>query len=102
MPARRSGQSGRPPSTGPARSASQPWPAAGGRGRRPPYPEKVKLDKQFKYADKKQIPFAVIIGEKEMENKTCMVKDLKKGVQEEISFENLVNHVDPVRRVFLF
>ena len=57
------------------------------------YPEKVKMDKQFKYADKKQIPFAIIIGEKELENKTCMVKDLKKSVQEEISMENLTNYL---------
>ncbi len=57
------------------------------------YPEKVKLDKQFKYADKKQIPYAVIIGTKEMENKTCMVKDLKKGEQEEVSFEDLTNYL---------
>ena len=57
------------------------------------YPEKVKMDKQFKYADKKKIQFAIIIGEKELENKTCMVKDLKKGVQEEISMESLTNYL---------
>ncbi len=54
------------------------------------YPEKVKIDKQFKYADKKNIPYAIIIGTKEMESKTCMVKDLKKGEQVEIAFEDLV------------
>jgi histidyl-tRNA synthetase len=53
------------------------------------YPEKVKMDKQFKYADKKNIPYAIIIGTKEMENKTCMVKDLKKGEQIEIAFVDL-------------
>jgi histidyl-tRNA synthetase len=54
------------------------------------YPEKVKMDKQFKYADKKNIPYAIIIGTKEIENKTCMVKDLKKGEQVEIAFGDLV------------
>ncbi len=53
------------------------------------YPEKVKIDKQFKYADKKNIPFAVIIGSKELETKTCMIKDLKKGEQTEIAFNVL-------------
>ena len=53
------------------------------------YPEKVKLDKQFKYADKKNIPFAIIIGTKEMEQQTCMVKNLKKGEQQEIPFNTL-------------
>ncbi len=57
------------------------------------FPEKIKIDKQFKYADKKNIPFAIIIGSKEMENKTCMVKDLKKGVQTEIAFDELTTYL---------
>jgi len=57
------------------------------------YPDKVKIDKQFKYADKKNIPFAIIIGSKEMENKTCMVKDLKKGEQTEIAFDALATYL---------
>ena len=57
------------------------------------YPEKVKMDKQFKYADKKNIPFAVIIGSEEVENKTCMVKDLKKGEQTEVTFDALTNYL---------
>ena len=46
--------------------------------------EQAKFDKQFKYAEKKNIPYAVIIGSKEMEQGTCVVKDLIKGTQEEI------------------
>ncbi len=57
------------------------------------YPEKVKIDKQFKYADKKNIPFAIIIGSKEIENKTCMIKDLKKGEQTEVEFDALTNYL---------
>jgi histidyl-tRNA synthetase len=57
------------------------------------YPEKVKLDKQFKYADKKNVAYAIIIGTKEIENSTCMVKDLKKGEQAEIPFEALTNYL---------
>jgi histidyl-tRNA synthetase len=45
------------------------------------YPKKAKMDKQFKYADKKGV-LANPIGSKEVENKTRMVKDLKKGVTE--------------------
>lgn len=43
--------------------------------------ENAKFDKQFKYADKKGIPYAIIIGSKEMQEGTCVIKDLKKGVQ---------------------
>jgi histidyl-tRNA synthetase len=43
--------------------------------------ENTKFDKQFKYADKKGIAYAVIIGSKELQEGTCIIKDLKKGEQ---------------------
>ena len=45
------------------------------------YPENVKFDKQFKYADKKNIPFVIILGSKELQDETCIVKNLATGVQ---------------------
>ncbi len=45
------------------------------------YPEKVKLDKQFKYAEKKTIPYVVILGTQELEGSTVNVKDIRKGEQ---------------------
>ena len=35
-----------------------------------------KLDKQFKYADKKGIPYAIVIGEDEVKNNTVTLKNL--------------------------
>ncbi len=46
------------------------------------YYENVKIDKQFKYAEKKNIPFIVIIGSKEMNEGICQVKELSTGKQE--------------------
>jgi histidyl-tRNA synthetase len=43
--------------------------------------EQAKFDRQFKYADKKQIPYAVMIGSKEAEENTCVVKHLATGNQ---------------------
>ena len=54
------------------------------------YHEQGKFDKQFKYADKKNIPLAVILGSKELEAKTCVIKDLAKGEQKEVKWEELV------------
>ena len=54
--------------------------------------EQAKFDKQFKYAEKKQIQFVVIIGAAELEAGTCNVKQLVTGKQETISNENLMNH----------
>ncbi|HSN10475.1 MAG TPA: histidine--tRNA ligase [Hanamia sp.] len=54
--------------------------------------ENSKLDKQFKYAAKKNITYVVIIGSKEMEEKTCVVKDLAKGEQESIPENELLKY----------
>ncbi len=43
--------------------------------------EQTKFDKQFKYADKKNIPYAVIIGSKEAEEGNCVIKNLGTGEQ---------------------
>ncbi|MCU0382006.1 MAG: histidine--tRNA ligase, partial [Chitinophagaceae bacterium] len=51
--------------------------------------ETAKFDKQFKYAEKKRIPFIVIIGTQEMAAGTCKVKNLQTGEQQEIAREEL-------------
>jgi histidyl-tRNA synthetase len=53
------------------------------------YHENAKFDKQFKYAEKKQIPYVVIIGAKELETGSCNVKNLQTGVQETVLFADL-------------
>ncbi len=53
------------------------------------YHENARFDKQFKYAEKKNIPFIVILGSQEAEQKTCTVKDLRTGQQKSVAFENL-------------
>lgn len=53
------------------------------------YPEQAKFDKQFKYADKKNIPYAVIIGATELQNGTCNVKELRKGEQKTVAWGEL-------------
>ena len=53
------------------------------------YHEFVKINKQFSYAEKKKIKYAVIIGSKEIEQKYCLVKELATGVQEVVVFEKL-------------
>lgn len=54
------------------------------------YHENAKLDKQFKYAAKKNIPFVVIIGSKELENRKAMVKAMATNTQQEVSFNDLI------------
>ena len=54
--------------------------------------ETQKIDKQFKYADKKNIPFAVIIGANELASDSCLLKNLKTGEQQTLSPEALVTY----------
>jgi len=39
------------------------------------FPDKAKLDKQFKYAEKKGIPFVIFVGAEEMVNRTFKLKN---------------------------
>ena len=51
--------------------------------------EQAKFDKQFKYAEKKQIPFIIIIGSKELEEKALVVKNLGSGEQRSVPFNDI-------------
>ncbi|MEP7141257.1 MAG: histidine--tRNA ligase [Ferruginibacter sp.] len=56
------------------------------------YHEFVKITRQFSYAQKKKIGYAVIIGSKEIEQNYCLVKDLGTGFQEVVVFERLFDY----------
>jgi histidyl-tRNA synthetase len=53
------------------------------------YPDNVKIGKQFQYADKRGIPYVVIVGETEMNEGKFALKNLLSGVQVLIDFEGL-------------
>jgi len=59
------------------------------------YYEPGKLDKQLKYADKKNINFAVIIGSDEVKNGEVTVKNLSTGKQEKVKEKDLVKKLKP-------
>ena len=53
------------------------------------YPENVKVGKQFQYADKRGILYAVIVGETELNEGKFALKNLVTGTQELLNFEDL-------------
>ncbi len=54
------------------------------------YPDpSAKLDKQLKYADKKGIPYVVIVGPDEVTNGTATVKDMSRKTQQTIPLATL-------------
>lgn len=54
--------------------------------------EQAKFDKQFKYAEKKNIPCAIFIGSKELAEGSCMIKDLRTGIQKNLSQSELITY----------
>ena len=54
------------------------------------YHEAAKMDKQFKYAEKKKIRHVVIIGSKELEQRSVNIKNLETGQQETVSWEGFI------------
>lgn len=52
-----------------------------------------KLDKQFKYADQKGIPFAIILGPDEKEKGTVTIKDLESRTQKTVLLEELIKEI---------
>ncbi len=56
------------------------------------YFEPDKLSKQFRFADKKGIPFVVIQGPKERERQEITIKQLKNGKQKTIPINQIVSY----------
>ncbi|CAN1568822.1 HisS Histidyl-tRNA synthetase [Flavobacteriaceae bacterium] len=53
------------------------------------YPDNAKVAKQFQHADKRFIPYAVIVGEEEMKDNQYSLKDLVSGEQKKVGLEEL-------------
>ena len=54
------------------------------------YPEASKLKKQITYANKRNIPFVVLVGDEEMFSKRFTVKDMKSCSQESLNLQELL------------
>jgi len=54
------------------------------------YPDKVKLQKQMKYANDKEIPYVALVGERELEEGKIQLKDMITGEQKLLSIEELI------------
>ena len=58
------------------------------------FPESAKMKKQMTYANNKNIPYVVLIGENEMEQNILTVKDMHAG--EQIQFESLEIFIEKI------
>ena len=54
------------------------------------YPDATKMKKQMTHANRRNIPFVVLVGEQEIASNTYALKDMVKGTQEKIALETLI------------
>ncbi|MDH5366356.1 MAG: histidine--tRNA ligase [Cyclobacteriaceae bacterium] len=54
------------------------------------YPESVKLKKQMNYADKKNIPYVLLIGEEEIKNQQYTLKNMNNGSQNKLPLDEII------------
>ncbi|MGA1226908.1 MAG: histidine--tRNA ligase [Tamlana sp.] len=57
------------------------------------YPDAAKMKKQMNHANKRNIPYVVLIGEEEMANNTYSLKNMVSGEQFKVSLEDLFQHI---------
>lgn len=55
------------------------------------YPEAKPMKKQMKYANDRSIPFVLLIGTNEIENKTISIKNMVTGAQEVLTIHEFIN-----------
>jgi len=58
------------------------------------YPDLVKMKKQLNYANKKNIPFVVVIGEEELKNQRYGLKNMSTGEQKAVDKSTLLSIVN--------
>jgi len=58
------------------------------------YPDAAKMKKQMNYADKKGIPYVVLVGEDEMKSGLLTVKNMNDGTQENVSLVDLIKKLN--------
>ena len=58
--------------------------------------EDKKLKAKFKYADKLNIPYIIVIGEEEAKNRTVTLKNMQTGEQETTDLSKLISKIKEV------
>lgn len=57
------------------------------------YPDVAKLKKQLDFANKKSIPYVMVIGPEEMSSGEMVLKEMETGTQEKLSIEKIIERL---------
>lgn len=65
------------------------------------YPDAVKMQKQMKYANKRNVPYIVLIGDRELSDKTFVVKNMSNGDQKAYDINSFKDFIGDLKQ-FLY
>jgi histidyl-tRNA synthetase len=57
------------------------------------YPDVTKIKKLMGYADKKSIPFVIVVGSEEMASNNLTLKNMLSGVQEKLTIDEIIDRI---------
>jgi histidyl-tRNA synthetase len=58
------------------------------------YPSAAKLKKQMSYADGKNIPYVILIGESEMQSGLLTLKNMESGEQQQLAIDDIIKKLN--------
>ena len=58
------------------------------------YPESAKMKKQMEYANRRAVPWVVIVGSDELASGRATVKNMATGEQQAVAFDELINCIE--------
>ncbi len=62
------------------------------------YPSDVKIQKQFKYANNRNVPYVILLGEKELAENSFVVKNMASGEQETFNLNHTEDFVQKLKK----
>ena len=58
------------------------------------YPESAKMKKQMEYANRRAVPWVMIVGSDELASGRATVKNMATGEQQAVAFDELINRIE--------
>tara|TARA_A100001011_G_C14320045_1_gene850082 strand:- start:2526 stop:3896 length:1371 start_codon:yes stop_codon:yes gene_type:complete len=62
------------------------------------FPDNIKLSKQLSFANKKNIPFIIFIGDNELKNNDIVIKDMRNGNQQNVNKNKFLSTIIEINK----
>ena len=62
------------------------------------FPDNIKISKQLSFANKKNIPFIIFIGDNELKNNDIVIKDMRNGNQQNVNKNKFLSKIIEINK----